>query len=147
MTKKERREYILNLDKVVKRWSRNSKLFCGGCCFSAGQVAKLLEKKHIRYQVICWECGYTNETDLKKIIEDNNCCHVAIQVSLDGKRFIIGGDFYNSWITGIIEYKKIRSEKIIECDLYGVKCDTWNNTYNRNLNNRFIGVLNRAVEK
>lgn len=147
MTKKERREYILNLDKVVKRWDKNSKLFRGGCCFSAGQVAKLLEKKKIRYQVICWERGYTNEKDLKKIIKDNNCCHVAIQVSLDGKRFIIGGDFNNSWTTSIIEYKKIRSEKIIECDLYGVKCNTWNKAYNRNLNNRFIGVLNRAVEK
>ena len=48
MTRKERKEYILNLDKVVKRWKRNSTLFCGGCCFSAGQIAKLLEAKNIR---------------------------------------------------------------------------------------------------
>jgi len=147
MTKKERREYILNLDKVVKRWKRNSKLFCGGCCFSAGQIAKLLEKKKIRYQVLCWQYGYTNETDLKKIIEDNICNHVAIQVSLDGKRFIIGGEFYSSWTTSILEYRKIKSKQLVECDLYGVKCNTWNNAYNRSLNNRFIGVLNRAVEK
>lgn len=147
MTKKERREYILNLDKVVKRWRTNSMLFCGGCCFSAGQIAKLLDKKKIRYQVICWQRGDTNETDLKKIIEDNNCCHVAIQVSIDGKRFIIGGDYYSSRTTSIIEYRKLRSEKIIECDLYGVKCDTWNITYNRNLNKRFINILTKSVEK
>lgn len=147
MTKKERREYILNLDKVVKRWKTNSLLFCGGCCFSAGQIAKLLEKKKIRYQVICWESGFPMFKDLKEIIEDNHCCHVAIQVSLDGKRFIIGGDFSNPHVTNIIEYKKIRSEKIIECDMHGVEKDTWNNAYNRKLNKRFINILTKSVEK
>lgn len=147
MTKKERRDYILNLDKVVKRWRRNSKLFCGGCCFSAGQIAKLLEEKKIRYQVLCWERGYTIETDLKKIIKDNNCCHIAIQVSLDGKRFIIGGEFNSSWTTSILEYRKIKSKQLVECDLHGVKHDTWNNAYNRSLNNRFINILTKSVEK
>jgi hypothetical protein len=145
MTKKERREYILNLDKVVKRWRRNSKLFCGGCCFSAGQVAKLLEKKHIRYKVVCWECGYTDETNLKNIIKDNNCCHIAIQVSLDSKPYIIGGDFYGSWVTSVITYSKIKSKQLVECDLHGVKHDTWNVTYNRKLNNRFINILTKSV--
>lgn len=147
MTKKERREYILNLDKVVKRWRDKSNLFSGGCCFSAGQIAKLLDKKKIRYQVICWERGYTYETNLKKIIKDNNCCHIAIQVSLDGKRFIIGGDFHSSWTTGIITYNKIKSKQLEECDLYGVTHDTWNKVYNRNLNNRFINILTKSVEK
>lgn len=147
MTKKERREYILNLDKVVKRWRSNSLLFCGGCCFSAGQIAKLLEKKNIRYQVICWERGVPKFKDLKEIVEDNHCCHVAIQVILDGKKFIIGGDFINPHVTNIIEYKKIRSEKIIECDMHGVEKNTWNNGYNRKLNKRFINILTKSVEK
>ena len=147
MTKKERREYILNLDKVVKRWRNNSLLFCGGCCFSAGQIAKLLEKKNIRYQVICWERGFPKYKDLKEIVEDNHCCHVAIQVSLDGEKFLIGGDFVNPHVTNIIEYKKIRSEKIIECDLHGVEKNTWNNGYNRKLNKRFINILTKSVEK
>jgi hypothetical protein len=147
MTAKERREYIINLDKVVKRWRRNSRLFCGGCCFSAGQIAKLLERKNIRYQVICWECGYNNETDLKKIIKENNCCHVAIQVSVDGNYYIIGGNFGAPWVTNIITYKRIRSKQLIEYDLYGDRCGTWNSAYNRNLNNRFINILTKSVEK
>ena len=150
MAQKERREYILNLDKVVKRWSRNSKLFCGGCCFSAGQVAKLLEQKHIRYKVVCWESGTSGEYGeyrLKKIIEQNNCCHIAIQVSLDSKPFIIGGNFYGSWVTSIITYSNIKSKQLVECDLHGVKHDTWNNRYDRSLNKRLINILTKSVEK
>lgn len=146
MTKKERREYILNIDTVVKRWRDKSNLFAGGCCFSAGQIAKLLEKKKIRYKVVCWQVGDT-EIKLKNIIKHNDCAHVGIQVSLDGKRFIIGGDYYSHWVTSVITYNRIKSKEIIEYDLLGVKIDTWNYEYNRQLNNRFINILNKAVSK
>lgn len=152
MTKKERREYILNLDKVLKRWVINSKLFCGGCCFSAGQVAKLLEKKHIRYQVVCWRdsCD-TDIINLKDIIKEGYCVHIAIQVRLDGKDFIIGGDLdeYSdySWHTRVITYNKIRYEKLIKYDLYGLKHYAWNDVYDRSLNKRFINILTKSVEK
>lgn len=147
MTRKERRDYILALDKVVNRWKKNSKLFCGGCCFSAGQIAKLLETKGIRYQVICWQAGYPEEKHLQEIIINNNCCHVAIQVSLDGQPFIIGGNFSSVWCTNTRIYKSICSKEIIECDELGVAADTWNWMYNRKLNGRFVGVLHKAVSK
>ena len=142
MTRKERKEFILNLDKVVKRWRNNSNLFCGGCCFSAGQIAKLLESKGIRYQVICWSSGDPFTMSLETIVRENNCNHVAIQVSVDGKKLIIGGDF-DSWYAKYIRtYRSMCSKEIIECDLFGVKFDTWNYRYNRKLNKRFINVLN-----
>lgn len=147
MTRKERRDYILSLDKVVNRWKRNSKLFCGGCCFSAGQIAKLLEAKGIRYQVICWQSGYTEEKHLQEIIINNNCCHVAIQVRLDSKKYIIGGGFFHFNVTDVKTFKNMRSKEIIECDELGVAADTWNWMYNRKLNGRFVGVLNKAVNK
>lgn len=147
MTRKERRDYILALDKVVNRWKKNSRLFCGGCCFSAGQIAKLLETKGIRYQVICWQSGYRNEKRLQEIVINNNCCHVAIQVSLDGQPFIIGGDFFSFWCTNTRTYKSMSSKEIIECDELGVAADTWNWAYNRKLNNRFTRVLHKAVSK
>ena len=147
MTRKERKDYILALDKVVNRWKRNSKLFCGGCCFSAGQIAKLLETKGIRYQVICWQAGYLHERCLQEIVINNNCCHVAIQVRLDGQPFIIGGNFSSVWCTNTRTYKSICSKEIIERDELGVAADTWNWTYNRKLNGRFVGVLRRAVSK
>jgi hypothetical protein len=147
MTRKERRDYILALDKVVNRWKRNSKLFCGGCCFSAGQIAKLLEAKGIRYQVICWKSGYLNEKCLEETIINNNCCHVAIRVRLDGQPYIIGGNFSSVWSTNTRTYKSMRSKEIIECDELGVTANTWNWLYNRKLNSRFVGVLNRAVSK
>ena len=147
MTRKERKEYILNLDKVVRRWRNNSNLFCGGCCFSAGQIATLLEKKGIGYKVICWQCGDPNEKSLKEIIVTNKCCHIAIQVSLDGRKFIIGGDFPSLWATNVRTYTTISSNTIIDCDMLGVKHNTWNRRYNRRLNTRFVNVLNKAVSK
>lgn len=144
LSAKERKEYILNLDKVVRRWRIQSKLFCGGCCFSAGQIAKMLEKKGIRYKVVCWYRG--ESTDLKEIVAENNCCHIGIQVILDKKLYTVGGDCY------LPEYRKIHknnvnSDKLIEYDLLGVTLKTWNHIYNRSLNNRFINVLNKAVSK
>lgn len=147
MTRKERRDYILALDKVVNRWKRNSRLFCGGCCFSAGQIAKLLEAKGIRYQVVCWQGWNGEERRLQKIVINNNCCHVAIQVSLDGQPFIIGGNFFSFFCTNIITYKSMSSKEIIECDELGVAADTWNYMYNRKLNGRFVSALHRAVSK
>lgn len=147
MTRKERKDYILALDKVVCRWKKNSKLFCGGCCFSAGQIAKLLEEKGIRYQVICWQSGYYKENRLKVIITNNNCCHIGIQVSLDGQPFIIGGNFFSCWCTNTRIYKSMRSKEIIQYDELGVAADTWNNVYNRKLNGRFVRVLKSAVAK
>jgi hypothetical protein len=150
MTRKERRDYILALDKVVKRWVRNSRLFSGGCCFSAGQIAKLLEAKGIRYRVICWESGSLKEKHLKEIVINNNCCHVGIQVSLDGKKFIIGGGDFSSlnfFTTYVNTYKNMRSKEIIECDELGVVAKTWNIMYNRKLNSRFVRSLNNAVSK
>ena len=147
MTRKERKEYILNLDKVVKRWKRNSALFCGGCCFSAGQIAKLLEAKGIRYQVICWQAGDPSVISLRQIVIDNSCCHVAIQVSLDGQQFIIGGNYHSIWATKIRTYSSMCSREIIECDLIGLECDNWNWRYNRKLNGRFTSILVKAVRK
>lgn len=146
LTAKERKKYILNLDKVVRRWRFKSKIFCGGCCFAAGQIAKMLEKHGIRYQVVCWDEGRNKSTDLENIITSNNCYHIAIQVSLDSKRFIIGGDIDNSF-RNVITYNRMSSKRLIDCDLLGVKYDTWNYVYNRKLNNRFINILNKSVEK
>ncbi len=147
MTRKERRDYILALDKVVNRWKKQSRLFCGGCCFSAGQIAKLLETKGIRYQVVCWKAGYLNEKHLQEIVINNNCCHVAIQVSLDSKKFIIGGGFSSFWTTDVKIFRTMCSKEIIECDELGVAADTWNWSYNRKLNGRFVGILHKAVSK
>ena len=147
MTRKERKNYILALNKVVNKWKMNSNLFCGGCCFSAGQIAKILESKGIRYQVVCWQSGYFMENRLSVIVVSNNCCHVGIQVSLDGKPFIIGGNFFSFSCTNVRTYKGMCSKEIILCDELGVAANTWNWEYNRNLNRRFINELKKSVAK
>lgn len=151
MTTKERQEYILKLDKVVRRWRYKSDLFCGGCCFSAAVIASLLEKKGIGYKVICWESNWLNDgTDvksLKDIIMDYGCGHIAIQVILNKKNYIIGGDFYHERITKVRTFSKIKSGELSEYDSLGANNGRWNHRYNRSLNNRFINVLNNAVSK
>ncbi len=147
MTRQERRNYILNLHNVTKKWRENSYLFCGGCCFSAGQIAKMLEKKHIRYKVICWQdskCYDKSAKTLKNMILRCQCLHVGIAVYLDGETFIIGGRYYNP-ISNKRILSKTKSETIIKCDIIGAELDLWNNTYNRTLNNRYIRSLNKSV--
>ena len=151
MTTKERQEYILKLDKVVRRWRYKSDLYCGGCCFSASVIASLLEKKGIGYKVICWESNWqsdsTNVKSLKDIIMDYSCGHIAIQVILNKKKYIIGGDFYHERITKVRTFSKIKSGELSEYDSLGANNGVWNHYYNRKLNNRFINVLNNAVSK
>lgn len=147
MTAKERKDYILKLDKVVRRWRANSNLFCGGCCFSAGQIASLLEKKGIRYQVICWQIGNPNEKNLKDIIMNSDCCHLGIEVILNKKKYIIGGYYYNLNVTNMRSFTNIKSETIIEYDLLAAKNGVWNHRYNRSLNSRFKTTLTNAVTK
>jgi hypothetical protein len=147
MTAKERKDYILKLDKVVRRWRANSNLFCGGCCFSAGQIASLLERKGIRYQVICWQRGNPNEKNLEDIIMYSNCCHLGIVVILNKKKYIIGGEYYSLSTTNIRTFTNIKSETIIEYDLLAAKNDVWNHRYNRRSNGRFKTALTNAVSK
>jgi hypothetical protein len=147
MTTKERKEYILNLDKVVRRWREKSYLFCGGCCFSAGQIASLLEKKGIRYQVVCWQRGNPNEKNLKDIIMYKNCCHLGIMVTLNKKKYLIGGYYCNLSATNIRSFTNIKSETIIEYDSLAAKNGVWNHRYNRSSNSRFKSALTASVSK
>ena len=45
MTRKERRDYILALNKVVNRWKANSNLFAGGCCFFCWTDSETIGRK------------------------------------------------------------------------------------------------------
>jgi hypothetical protein len=141
------KEFLLDLDKLVKKWRHNANLFCGGCCFSAGQIAKILEKKGIRYQVICWQAGGLPIASLKSIVKNNHCNHVAIQVSLDGEKFIIGGDFHSLSTTNKRIYYFTKSNSIIDSDIIGAKLNTWNHVYDRRLNNKFIDELTILVSR
>ena len=147
MTAKERKDYILKLDKVVRRWRANSYLFSGGCCFSAGQIASMLDQKGIRYKVVCWQRGNPNEKNLKDIIMYKNCCHLGIQVILDKQTYLIGGYYYNLGATNIRSFTNIKSETIIEYDLLAAKNGVWNHRYNRRSNNKFKSALTASVSK
>lgn len=148
MTQKDKKEFILNLNKLVTNWRNNANLFCGGCCFSAGQIAKILEDKGIRYQVVCWQSGNPLTISLKTIVKTNNCNHVAIQVSVNGDKIIIGGDDFSFCETVNKRiYRFTKSKTLIESDKIGVQFDIWNPVYDRDLNNKFINELNILVLK
>lgn len=147
MTQKDKKEFLLTLNELVTRWRNTSHLFCGGCCFSAGQIAKILEDKGIRYQVICWQSGNPLTISLKTIVKTNNCNHVAIQVSVDGDKLIIGGDFHSFDATNKRTYYFTKSNSIIESDIIGAQLDLWNHTYDRRLNDQFINELNNLVSR
>ena len=85
--------------------------------------------------------------NLTDIIMYGDCGHLGIQVTLDKKKYIIGGEFFNFLVTNKRTYTNIKSETIIECDLLGAKNNRWNRNYNRGLNSRFTKVLVNAVSK
>ena len=148
MTQKDKKKFILNLNKLVTKWRNNANLFCGGCCFSAGQIAKILEDKGVRYQVVCWQSGNPLTISIKTVVKTCHCNHIAIQVSVDGNKLIIGGDDFSFYETVHKRtYHFIKSKTIIESDMIGVKFGTWNHTYNRDLNNKFINELNILVSR
>lgn len=72
------------------------------------------------------------------------CAHVGIGVNLDGEKFIIGGGFHHFTVSSIHIYR-MKSEKLIKYDLLGSKNNLWNTYYNRNLNGRFISILNKIM--
>lgn len=150
MTRKERRDYILNLHRVTKRWRENSNLFCGGCCFSAGQIAEMLEKKGIKYEVVCWQShGIDNRLarTLKGMVLKSQCNHVGIAVYLDNNYFVIGGSYYGLWSVKTTILTRTDSKKLKECDRLGADLGLWNWRYNRNLNSRYMKSLTKSVEK
>lgn len=145
MTQEEKKEFIIALNELVIRWCKTLHLFCGGCCFSTGQIAKILENKGIRYQVICWQSGNSLINSLKNIVKNNQCYHVAIQVSFNGKNLIIGDDFHSWHPLNKRTFYFTKSNSIIKSDLIGVELDHWNHVYDRRLNQQFIDDLNILV--
>lgn len=145
MTQEEKKEFIIALNELIIRWRKTFNLFCGGCCFSAGQIAKILENKGIRYQVICWQSGGSLITSLKNIVKNNQCYHVAIQVSFNGENLIIGDDFHSWHPLNKRTFYFTKSNSIIKSDLIGVELDHWNHVYDRRLNQQFIDDLNILV--
>lgn len=141
------KEFILNLDTLVKKWRINYNLFCGGCCFSAGQIAKILEDKGIRYQVICWHTGNLFTISFKTIVKKIKCNHVAIKVSIDGKNLIIGGTVKYREPVNKRTYYFMNSKTLITSDMIGAELETWNHVYNRDLNDKFINELNILTSK
>ena len=124
------------INNLCAELSHKYKINCGGCCFIAYCISKLLKEEKIRYKLIIY--GYISNCrpllELRRDIKESNYSyfgsHYAIYVNNYG---VINCDGY-----------KYPSKKIIGClspeDIKNIyKSGRWNNTYKR--------VHNKEIEK
>lgn len=96
---------------------------CGGCCYVASEIAKHLDKRHIKYSLCVLNDAYLdrdainqevqnkciNSLECKSVSGNNTCVHYFINIENEGS--INVGDFSDDYlvyaITGI-NYKNIK---------------------------------------
>ena len=142
---------ILELCEKINEYVYNHDLFAGGCCYAAYVLAKNLKQLGIEYKTIIYQYDdILNETNFNNAINGNGVSHVAIEVRVGIKRYIIGdcsGIFrffdYTGYRFKIKKYTDISPEEIIE----GYRNNVWNHRYNRHLNGLLMRDINKICNK
>ena len=142
---------ILELCEKINEYVYNHNLFEGGCCYAAYVLAKNLKQLGIEYKTIIYQYDdILNETNFNNAINGNGVSHVAIEVRVGIKRYIIGdcSDIfrffdYTGYRFKIKKYTDISPEEIIE----GYKNNVWNHRYNRHLNGPLMRDINKICNK
>lgn len=142
-----RNQIIEDLDKVINGYVYKSRLFAGGCCYSAYVLAKYLKMMGINYRTVIFQYDdILNETDFNNAINGRGVSHVAIEVVWKFKKVCIGDcsgiyRYFNQ--TGekfkIMKYSGISPEEILK----GYRNNEWNYTYDTHCN----GPLSRDIKK
>lgn len=110
---------------------------CGGCCYIAYCVARLLERDNIPFLTVVYNCNYDEFYDI-----DCSCYHYAILV---GERIINGFDeddyttFANVTSKDLLDHYK-------ECD-WNCVYNTWYNTFLFHIINMFYYVFTKNLRE
>ena len=146
MEREARKNLILELNNKINEYVYERSLFAGGCCYSAYLLAGIFERMGIKYDVLLFQSYKTvDEKDFYTAVA-GDCDHVAIDVRMGRKHFIIGDynkimSYYDAFqINHIIRrYKGISPSMLLQA----YNLNEWNCIYNisnksalsRNLNN------------
>ena len=137
-------------DKINEYVYKNN-LFAGGCCYAAYVLAKNLKQLGIKYKTVIFQyLDILNETNFNSAINGVGVSHVAIEVRIGYKNYIIGDcsgilKFFDwsGYKFKIKKYTDICPEEIIE----GYRNNEWNWTYNRHYNGMLMRDINKICNK
>ena len=137
-------------DKINEYVYRND-LFAGGCCYAAYVLAKNLQKLGIKYNTVIFQyLDILNETNFNNAINGNGVSHVAIEVRVGFKRYLIGDCSgiirffdWSGYKFKIKKYNDVCPEEIIK----GYRNNEWNWTYNRHNNGPLMRDINKICNK
>jgi len=146
-----RNSIIEDLNRVINHYVYNSRLFAGGCCYSAYVLAKNLERLGIKYRTVLFQYDeILNETNFNNAIRGDGVSHVAIEVTYRRKKFIIGDcrRIYTYFkITKepfkIMKYADIKSADLLK----GYRENEWNYMYNPKNNGPLMRDITRVANK
>lgn len=142
---------VNELCEKINDYVYNYDLFAGGCCYAAYVLAKNLKQLGIKYNTVIYQYDdILNETNFNNAINGSGVSHVAIEIRVGFKRYIIGdcsGILYFFKYTGyrfkIKKYTDICPEEIIE----GYRNNEWNETYNKHYNGLLMRDINKICNK
>ena len=151
MKHERKRLLIWELANKVNEFVYKKYLFCGGCCFSAFVLAEILDKFGIKYRTVLFQSyDLIHEHDFNNAINSNDCDHVAIEVTLDGKQVIIGdySDITKYYDTFHVEHVTRRyrdiTPKMLKKAYYW---NSWNPRYKTKNNRSFRNAMNKIADK
>ena len=138
---------VTELCGKIDEYVYNHDLFSGGCCYAAYVLAKNLKQLGIKYKTVLYQYDdILNETNFNNAINGHGVSHVAIEVRVGFRKYIIGDCSgilrffdWSGYRFKIKKYTGISPEEIME----GYRNNVWNHTYNTYYN----GPLMRDINK
>ena len=150
MEREARKKFILELNDKINEYVHEKALFCGGCCYSAYVLADIFERMGIKYDVLLFQAYNTvNERDFYNAV-GGDCDHVAIDVRMGHKHFIIGDyrkitEYYELFKVNhaIRRYKGISPSMLLQAYCF----NEWNSTYDTSNDSELSRSLNNIAAK
>ena len=150
MKREARKKFILELNDKINEYVHEKALFCGGCCYSAYLLAGIFERMGIKYEVLLFQAYSTvDERNFSTAVE-GECDHVAIDVRMGRKHFIIGDyskimSYYDKFKVkhAIRRYKGISPSMLFQAYSW----NEWNCIYKTSNNSALSRSLNEIAAK
>lgn len=142
---------VNELCKRIDEYVHYNYLFAGGCCYAAYVLAKNLKQLGIKYNTVIYQYDdILNETNFNNAINGNGVSHVAIEVRVGFREYIIGdcSDILNFFTRcgydfKIQKYAGINPEEILK----GYRNNVWSYKYNRHCNGPLMRDINKICNK
>lgn len=151
MKGERKRLFIWEIVNKVNEFVHEKDLFCGGCCFAASVLAEILTRLGIKYRTVLFQ-GHelARVKDFDVAVNNDDCDHVAIEVTVGGEKVIIGDysaidNYYDTFDVrhSVRRYRGI-TPQMLRAAYYG---NSWNPRYETSNNAPFREEMYKIADK